>query len=78
MRANAAADPILVQLARLAGGPVPAEVRAGIPARIIDIVGASALVEYQGEAAGRGGASPDASDPGRRDHGRSSPLTDSG
>jgi len=50
--------------------------RAGI--RIIDIVGASALVEYQGEAAGRGGASKDASDPGRRDHGRSSPLTDSG
>ncbi|MXW69289.1 MAG: MmgE/PrpD family protein, partial [Acidimicrobiia bacterium] len=36
---GAGADPILVRLARLAGGPVPVEIRAGIPARIIDIVG---------------------------------------
>ena len=33
------AGPVLVQLARLAGGPVPGEIRASIPSRIIDIVG---------------------------------------
>ena len=33
------AEPVLVRLARMAAGPVPPEVRAGIPSRIIDIVG---------------------------------------
>ena len=37
--AAADAAPILVQLARLASGPVPQPVTDGIPARIIDIVG---------------------------------------
>ena len=37
--AGAGAEPILVQLARMAAGPVPREVRAGIPSRIVDIVG---------------------------------------
>ncbi len=39
---NGAAEtlsPILLQLARLADGPVPPEIRAGIPSRIVDIVG---------------------------------------
>ena len=41
LRAGAAApaSPILPQLGRLAGGPVPEEIRASIPSRIIDIVG---------------------------------------
>ena len=33
------AEPVVVRLARMAAGPVPPEVRAGIPSRIIDIVG---------------------------------------
>ena len=37
--ARADAEPILVRLARMAAAPVPREVRAQIPARIIDIVG---------------------------------------
>ena len=34
-----APSPILLQLARLASGPVPQEIRTGIPSRIVDIVG---------------------------------------
>ena len=37
--ASDGAGPVLAQLARLAAGPVPGEIRAGIPSRIIDIVG---------------------------------------
>ena len=39
MSADGRGDPILVRLARLASESVPPEVRAGIPARIVDIVG---------------------------------------
>ena len=39
MRASTDAAPILVRLAGLAEGPVPTHIRAGIPSRIIDIVG---------------------------------------